>query len=238
MAKSYKIATVQKFDIKIGPQPVRVGAQYSLPQVPESPQTIIYKSRDVIKVEDFESLAIEHEHEVRMPGRVNDMKFERYIRKGFINGYKSDEKNLLLMSGKKDDILSFCRYTRNVPQIRISTLRIDMKALLARLAEVKLVWFRFPAGMIHASALMGDHLEKTSAFKQAKSEAEISTLSFYFEDSNGRVHPLMVTGDGAVVVQDPYEQVATELELVLSIKEQLLDGIYLEEPIIFKAPSK
>lgn len=237
MAKSYKICTVQQLDQEFDTHPFPVKAQYSIPGIAEEPQTTIYKSRDESKVEDFTSLSIEHEHEVKAYGRINSTRFERYIRKGFINGYQSKERQLFLLSGKKDDILSFVRYTRVLPDIRISTLRIDMKALLARLTEVKLVWFRFPAGMIHASALMGDHLEKTSPFKEAKSQGDISTLSFYLEDDAGNHHPMMVTSDGAVVVMDPYQQIAIELELVLDVFDRLLNGIFIEEPIVFRAPS-
>jgi hypothetical protein len=238
MAKSYKIVTVQKFDVQVVLQPFAINPQYSIPGVSEPPQTIIYKSRDVVRVQDFDSLAIEHEHEVRTHGRVNDQRFEKYIRKGFISGYRSAKRELLLLSGKKSDILSFCAYTRKIPEIRISTLRVDMKALLARLHEVKLVWFRYPQGMIHASALMGDHLEKTSPFREAKTQGDISTLSFFLQDSGGVDHPMMVTGDGAVVVLDPYQQVSTEIKLVLGVFDTLLSGIFLEEPMVFKASTK
>lgn len=238
MAKSYKIVTVQEFGIEVGPQPFSVNAQFSIPGVAGPPQTSIYKSRDVVTVEDFESLSIEHEHEVRTHGRINDQRFEKYIRKGFISGYRSSERDLLLLSGKKADILSFCGYTRNIPAFRISTLRVDMKSLLARLHEVKLVWFRYPQGMIHASALMGDHLERTTPFREAKTQGDISTLSFFFQDATGTDHPMMVTGDGAVVVLDPYQQVSTEIELVLGVFEKLLSGIFTAEPVVFRAGSK
>ena len=238
MAKSYKIVTLQLFNLTLSPQPFPVGAQYSIPGVFGPPETTIYEARDIARVEDFDSLIIEHEHEVRAYGRVNNQRFEKYIRKGFINGYKSSARNLLLLSGKKDDILSFCAYTKKMQNLRISTLRVDMKQLLARLHEVKLVWFKYPQGMIHASALMGDHLEQTSPFREAKTEGDISTLSFYIQDSNQIDHAMMVTMDGAVVVQNPYQAISTEIELVLKVFDSLLDGIYLEDPIVFKAEPK
>src|ERR1043165_6994988 len=151
MAKSYKICTVQKFDVPVTVQPFPISPQFTMEGIPEAPQTSIHKARDMADVEDFQSLFIEHEHEVSAHGRINQQRFEKYIRKGFMHAYRSEARSLLLLAGKKDDILSFCRYTEQVEDIRLATLRIDMKALLARLAEVKLVWFRFPAGMIHAS---------------------------------------------------------------------------------------
>jgi len=205
--------------------------QFSLLHVPEAPQTKIFKARDAIKLEDFKSYLIEHEHEVSTYGRVNEVSFARFIRKGFIHAYQSESRSLILLSGKKVDILDFCKTTATLPQIKIATLQIDMKALLAKLAEVKLVWFRFPAGMIRASALMGDHLESTTDFKRAKAQGDISTLSFYVQDAEKTVHPILVTNDGTIVLQDLYHSIANEVELVLHVKRLLLDGTYREEEI-------
>jgi len=166
-----------------------------------------------------------------MFGRVNEVSFARFIRMGFIRAYHTPTHGLLLLSGKKIDILDFCKTTATLSEVKIATLRIDMKALLARLAEVKLVWFRFPGGMIRASALMGDHLESTADFKRARAQGDISTLSFYVQDSEKRVHPILVTDDGTVVLQDLYRSVANEVELVLHVKKVLLEGTYREEEI-------
>jgi hypothetical protein len=93
------------------------------------------------------------------------------------------------------------------------------------------VWFRFPAGMIRASALMGDHLEATADFERAKAQGDISTLSFYVQDVEQKIHPIMVTDDGTVVLQDLYPGSTKEVELVLHVKQLLLDGTYREEEI-------
>ena len=232
MPKSYKICPLRHFDdSKLGTEPFPLKPQFSLPDVPEAPQTKIWKSRDQIELEDLKTYVIEHEHEVSMWGRVNAMSFMKFIRKGMINAYESRARNLILLSGKKDDILDFCKTTATLNEIKIALLRIDMKALLAKLAEVKLVWFRFPAGMIRASALMGDHLEATADFERAKAQGDISTLSFYVEDAANLQHPVMVTGDGTVVLQDLYKSVAQEVELVLQVKTLLLDGTYQEEEV-------
>ena len=166
-----------------------------------------------------------------MWGRVNNVSFAKFIRKGKINAYESAFRKLILLSGKKDDVLDFCKTTAALNEIKIALLRIDMKALLAKLAEVKLVWFRFPAGMIRASALMEDHLEATDDFERAKAQGDISTLSFYVEDSLNLQHPILVTSDGAVVLQDLYKSIAEEVGLVLEVKKFLLDGTYKEEEV-------
>jgi hypothetical protein len=161
--KSYKICPVRHFDDSdFKKEAFKLRPQFSLPEVAEAPQTRIFKARDVVELEDFKSYLIEHEHEVSTYGRVNQVSFAKFIRMGFIHAYQSPSHRLVLLCGKKVDVLDFCKTTPALPEIKIATLRIDMKALLARLAEVKLVWFRFPAGMIRASALMGDHLEETA----------------------------------------------------------------------------
>ncbi len=232
MPKSYKVCPVRHFeDSNFDQEPFKLRPQFTLPRVAEAPQTKIFKARDAIELEDFKSYLIEHEHEVSMYGRVNELSFARFIRKGFIHAYQSPARSLILLSGKKNDILDFCKTTAGLPNIKIATLRIDMKALLGKLAEVKLVWFRFPAGMIRASALMGDHLEATADFERARAQGDISTLSFYVQDAEKKVHPVMVTDDGTVVLQDLYHGIADEVELVLHVKQLLLDGTYREEEI-------
>jgi hypothetical protein len=230
--KSYKICLVRQFDdSNFERAPFNVKPQYSLPNIPDTPQTKIFKARDAIEFEDFKSYLIEHEHEVSMYGRVNDVNFAKFIRKGFIHAYSSASRRLILLSGKKADVLDFCKSTAGLHTVKLATLRIDMKALLAKLAEVKLVWFRFPAGMIRASALMGDHLEATSDFARARSQGEISTLSFYVQDPEELLHPVLVTDDGTVVLQDIYPSIAREVELVLNVKKQLLDGTHTPEEV-------
>jgi len=232
VAKSYKICLLRHFDdSQFTLEPFQLRPQFALAEVPEAPQTKIFKSRDEITVEDFKCYSIEHEHEVSMWGRINQVRFAKFIRKGMINAYQSPARSLILLSGKKDDILDFCKTTALLQEIKIALLRIDMKALLAKLAEVKLVWFRFPAGMIRASALMGDHLEATADFERSKAEGDISTLSFYVQDVENMQHPILVTSDGTVVLQDLYQSIASEVELVLQVKKLLLDGTYQEEEI-------
>lgn len=232
MPKSYKLCPVRLFqDEKVSEQKFRLRAQQPLADVPEAPQTIIYKAADRVRLDDFKSYVIEHEREVAIRGRINDQKFSAFIQLGLIKAYYSPSRRLLLLTGKKEDILDFCRHTAYLPDIKVATISIDMKALLSKLGEVKLAWFRFPKGLIRASALMGAHLEKTAAFKVAKTEGDISTLSFYLEDDGGEIHPVMVTNDGAVVLQDLYRETADEIELVLKLKRVLLDGIYQEEEV-------
>ncbi|HEU5401140.1 MAG TPA: hypothetical protein VFU86_07275 [Terriglobales bacterium] len=232
MPKSYKVCPLRHFDSsEIKVEPFRLKPQFNLARVAESPQTTIFRSRDEIHLNDFESYVIEHEHEVSMYGRVNETRFSKFIRCGRINAYHSAALSLMLLSGKKADILDFCRTAAKLSELRLALLEIDMKSLLAKLAEVKLVWFRFPAGMIRASALMGDHLEVTSDFDRARSQGDISTLSFYIEDRDEVQHPIMVTSDGTVVLQDLYKSIASEVELVLFVKEKLLDGTYREREI-------
>jgi len=172
--------------------------------------------------EDFTQYIIEHDRVVKMPGRFGDLYFPEFTYTGVIGGFFGQQRSLLLLNGKKADVLSFCAATTKVYEVQIETLQIDMNALQAALPSVNLVWFKFKAGMIRASALMGANVEKTDAFVQSKSEGEISTLSFYFEDLSGKPHPVMMVDDGTVVLQSQYPDTAEELRLVVSIYDKLL----------------
>jgi hypothetical protein len=227
MPKSFKICPVRRFNASAFDERTFLDQQQPLPGMTNDVATTsIRKSAGGGSgFEDFRQYVIEHDRIVRMPGRYGDVKFPEFTYTGTISGFHSEQRSLLLLSGKKADVLSFCAETTNVTDLQIDTLHIDMNALQALLPSVNLVWFKFKKGMIRASALMGAYVERTAAFVQSKSEGEISTLSFYFEDSMGDKHPMMIVEDGTVVLQAQYQEIAFELSLVISAQERLLKGI-------------
>jgi hypothetical protein len=224
MAISYKICVVKKFEEeKIGKKQYIFGGQKILEGVSPPPQTVIYKSSVKIPITNFSCYSIEHEYEDTTYGRIDGHAFTKYIRKGFISGYYQKIINLLLLSGKKRDILDFCKKIHK-EILDFSTVEIDLKKLLILLPSISGVWFNMPDGPIRASALMGSHIEDTNDFKKFCTTGDISTLSFYYEKDKN-LHPIMVTQDGTVVLQGNYAQKKDEIELVLDIKQRLLDTV-------------
>lgn len=229
MPKSYKICFLKHLEEnKFSAKPYFFGSQLIFDEVERPPSTSIYTAKDSVQVEDFDKYIIEHEVEEQTIGRVYGKSFTVYIRKGYIDGYISKKLNLVLLSGKKRDVLDFCRINKKIKEFSFGTTKIDMKKLLVLLPNVKGVWFSFDAGQITASALMGQHVEGTSDFKHFKELGNISTLSFLFEKDNN-LHPVMVTEDGTVVTQANYKERADEILLVLEVKNRLLNKIIEEE---------
>jgi len=223
MPKSYKICPVRSFQANaFSERPTCLDQQPPLGDMKHVAVTKIRASAANPGFEDFTQYVIEHDRVVKMPGRYGDVSFPEFTYTGVIAGFFGGQRSLLLLSGKKADVLSFCSTTTRVAEVQIDTLQIDMNALQAALPSVNLVWFKFKTGMIRASALMGANVEKTAAFEQSKSEGEISTLSFYFEDPRGKLHPVMVVDDGTVVLQSQYADTAEELRLVNSIYDKLM----------------
>jgi hypothetical protein len=226
MPKSYKVCPTRTFQTSaFSERPKYLDQQPPLGDMEHVAVTTIRASAADPGFEDFKQYVIEHDRVVKMPGRYGDMRFPEFTYTGVIAGFFGHQRSLLLLSGKKADVLSFCSTTTRVSEVQIDTLQIDMNALQDTLPSVNLVWFRFKAGMIRASALMGANVEKTQAFEQSKSDGQISTLSFYFEDSVGKTHPVMVVDDGTVVLQAQYADMPEELRLVTSIYDQLLKPI-------------
>ncbi|HEY3769933.1 MAG TPA: hypothetical protein VGN44_14760 [Candidatus Angelobacter sp.] len=223
MPKSFKVCPVRKFQTTaFSEKPVCLNQQPPLAEMTEVPTTKIHTSLSRPGFEDFIQYVIEHDRIVKMPGRFGSIIFPEFTYTGIISGFFGQKRDLLLLSGKKADVLSFCTTSTRVAEVQIDTLQVEMNALQAALPSVNLVWFKFRAGMIRASALMGANVEKTEAFVQSKSEGEISTLSFYFEDSSAEKHPVMIVDDGTIVLQATYPDTSGELELVTSIYEKLL----------------
>lgn len=235
MAKSYKITAVERFESsQFADRPLTFGKQLQIEGTAPGPETRIHKSPQKISFGDFRPFDIEHEYDVYMYGRLydDDKTFNKFIARSEIRSYYSASKSLLLLCGKKADILDFCRKTEEIPSIRLKTLQIDMKALQERLPEVRGVWFRFRTGLIKAKGFMGQQIQDTREYQDANTDGDISTLSFYFSDArNGLIHPIQITEDGAVVLQKNYRSIEDELEFILQVRAALLDGIYsLVEP--------
>jgi len=224
MPKSYKITHTDVFDSTAFPREgLNFTKQMSLPATVPGPETKIYLSDFETHVRDYIAYCIDHEYSVSMSGRLYDdgRPFSKFIAKGKIMAYQSQQENTMLLCGKKADVLDFCRNTKTSTHIKLTVLRVDMEALQEKLVEVRGGWFRSRAGY------MGSQIQDTPEFIAAKAEGSISTLSFYFEDArSGELpHPILITEDGTVVLQRNYRHVDEELEFVLYIKTQLLDGI-------------
>lgn len=230
MAKSYKITVVEKFDdSKFGDRPLTFGRQLQIEGTRPGPETRIHKSQQKLSFADFQPFDIEHEYDVYMYGRLYDdeRSFNKFIARSEIRSYYSGSKKLMLLCGKKADILDFCRKTEELPLIKLKTLQIDMKALQERLPEVRGVWFRFRTGLIRAKGFMGQQIQDTREYQDANTDGDISTLSFYFSDErNAIIHPIQITEDGAVVLQKNYQSIEEELDFILQVRTALLDGIF------------
>ena len=232
MAKSYKITAATKFDVPSdGLQLFPPNHQFSLPITVPGPQTKIRPSFESLSTGDFAAYAITHEYKKATPGRSLETgaTFNHFIAIGPIQGYFSRSASTALLTGKKADILDFCKRTENLGPIQIKTLEVDMNALQERLPNVRGVWFRIKKGLIRAKALIGEQLQETTEFCDAKADGHISTLSFFFEDvRDGCKHPIMLTQDGTVVLQKNYKTADEEIDFVMNVKKELLEGLYTE----------
>jgi hypothetical protein len=196
MPKSYKITLTYTFEPATFNYEINLTRQMHLPSLVPGPETKLGRSLDKIGIADFESYLIDHEYTVNMQGRLYEdgAPFSKFIAKSQIKAYQSQEMQVLLLCGKKADILDFCRQTRIMPQIKISVIQIDMDALQEKLPEVRGVWLRSRAGFIRARGYMGNQIQDTPEFLTAKNEGQISTLSLYFEDArSGKPHPILIT---------------------------------------------
>jgi hypothetical protein len=154
MPRAYKICLAKEFNVNAFSQkPLVFGTQQHLKGVESGPVTKIFVSRDSAQSIDFKQFKVEHEREESAIGRVNGIAFTKFIRMGVIDLFWSTSLKLILLSGKKRDILDFCKKYRNGPDFSFETISIDMSQLLKLLPSVKGVWFSFPQGHVRASLL-------------------------------------------------------------------------------------
>ena len=148
MPKSYKITFTENFDSDaFGTKPLVFDRQMQIQGTHPGPRTQIHRAPTEVSFRDFHAYNIEHEYEVQMWGRLydDDRSFSKFIARSQILAYQSPTDRIMLMCGKKADILDFCRKTQEFPHVKLRTIQIDMKQLQEKLPEVRGAWFRFRA---------------------------------------------------------------------------------------------
>src|SRR5205814_8750937 len=118
MPKSFKTCPVRIFDKRAFAQSkVCLNEQPPLNEMKHVAVTTIRLSPATPGFEDFAQYVIEHDRVVKMAGRYGDVSFPEFTYTGVISGFFSDNRSLLLLSGKKADVLSFCAETARVAEV-------------------------------------------------------------------------------------------------------------------------
>src|SRR5438270_4102075 len=127
MPKSYKVCPIRNFESStFSEKPVSLDQQTGFPGMSEVASTRIRVASGSPGVDDFRPYSIEHDRIVKMPGRYGTTYFPEFTYTGMINAYHSAQRTLLLLNGKKADVLSFCVSTDQVKELQIETLEVDM----------------------------------------------------------------------------------------------------------------
>jgi len=229
MPKSFRIGWVQTF-VKKGDSH-RFDPQLTLNGIPSGAETSVHSVGKNILTSDFQPFVIDHQFTMERWARFDGHWVPNFITRGEIEAYHSPSRKLLLLSGQRDVVDDFCRTYGDSDRVKFTTVQVDMNALLRKLPEVNLAWFRFPAGKVKASALMGHKIEGTRQFKEATATADISTLSFDYEIDTARNHGVTVTARGSIILSGKYQDSSAELAVVLDVYEQLVQQFCAETPM-------
>ena len=100
---------------------------------------------------------------------------------------------------------------------------------MQRIDEYLGAWFRGVSTRVHSAGLSGTQIQNDRFFKSLKKVAALSnvTIPWLYNDF---VHPVMVTGDGGVVLVQNYAgTVALELRMVMDVHDRLLKHVWQEK---------
>src|SRR5258707_268176 len=108
MPRSFKICPVRHFNAAaFTTERTLLDQQPPFPGMKEEVTTTSIRGSTVIPgFEDFHQYIIEHDRVVKMAGRYGNVRFPEFTYTGTIAGFHSQQRSLLLLSGKKNDVLS------------------------------------------------------------------------------------------------------------------------------------
>lgn len=183
------------------------------------PDTNIVRQRTPLP-SDFEHYFVQHETLLDLVGRVKDHRFTQCVEHHDLNLFYSPLAKVLFVEGKRKAITDLMKI---LPKhgYALDQYEVDFHQLEPYVKKVRGAWFTFASPDLQSSAFFGDGVDKTPEYRGAKSLGAISSLYLYHEHGLDVV-PIMLTRSATVVLQRKIEDVALEIDILLSIYQSLM----------------
>ncbi len=108
------------------------------------------------------------------------------------------------------------------------SLGVDFEKLRPLVTNIKGAWFgQMQAANITTTGLFGPHVDRSKEFKHAEDIGKLNALMMPYPCKDG-TFMVMVTRSGTVVLYDAFDAEEPALEVVLEIREKLLDRAWAD----------
>jgi len=211
MPKSYRALQAKRFPLH---QSYTIPTQYSYLDI-EIPDTTIVRQYLPIP-QEFSSYYVHHEMIFEQFGRAKGVDFSQFAAPfEFYMHFRGNDKLLLIQTQKKvcASLVNDLIYTGDFD---IEHFVVNFDILQPYITQVRGAWFKFKEPDLRASGHFGNHVDQSTAYREALQTGELSSL-YVLHDFEGAPLQIQITSDCAIVLYTPFDQISTELSVVINV---------------------
>lgn len=167
---------------------------------------------------------------LKYPGRARNHQFQEYVSEYrfpvFVVRQENEADPVMVVRTKAEVAKDLMERLRQVPDFHAIERRVDFAALRPSLTFIKGAWFaNMRSANLAAAGMFGDHVDRSDEFMRAERLGTLSSLSVFYRCGDRQYHT-MITSSGGIVLYDSFDSEEEELDVVLQIKRELLDGCW------------
>lgn len=224
MASSYSLYEMTQFPGLEAGQHVQAIYQGTLFDDIERPPETNFVMRRRIPELDADVFRVHYEHIANQAGRARGTTFTKFVAQNTFPAYYIRDKQLMLVKSPKSLARGAMRVlVRSAPDVAGSYRRFDLDSIQDRIRSFKAAYFSVEDSTdVSSVALFGSSVEQDFRFSRAASEGGMKHVRFDYRYEE-EVFFVGISEDSVVVLFDSYLDEFLELQLVLELKERLLD---------------
>lgn len=156
------------------------------------------------------------------------IQFNEYLQPVDFFAYFHKDRNLMIFQARKKVCSGVLNHLRaKFCGIELAEVELDFGKVLKLNSEYQGAWFRGASSRVQAVGLSGNQIQEDNLFKDLQQVADLSSVTIPWLHNEVR-HSVMLTSRGGVVLQQNYQAIGLELELVMDVQDKLLKHVWHE----------
>lgn len=154
--------------------------------------------------------------------------FNEYLQPVDFEAYYHKSRDLIIFQAPKKECKGVLNHLRaRFCGIELTEVELDFGEVLKRCSQYLGAWFRGASSRVQTVGLSGNQIQDDNLFKKLQQDAVLSNVTIPWPH-NGMQHRVMLTSRGGVILQQDYQDIGLELELVMDVQDKLLKHVWHE----------
>jgi hypothetical protein len=216
--KAYLLCDVKKFLENEFSVPI----QESLVEYEGEPEINIQLARKNF-YNGFDQYRCHHDFKIKMYGKAFYKHFNYFFRPiDFYLYYNSNVKIALLSVGSKYG-LDFIEKLNDYKHHEMTPIEVDFDYIRPKITEMSGVWVKINQANLKSAGFFGYHVNKSKEVEEAIKDGVLSSVLIkYIIPSTKEEHSILISKKGTIVLFDTYNQIEDELDIVMSVYNDII----------------